>query len=242
MAWSTRQLADLAGTTVKAVRYYHGIGLLDQPERAGNGYKQYRVHHLVRLLQIKRLVDLGVPLARVPALGVDGVDVTDAIRELDAELRAEIERLEGVRSELGTILRHGAPVDVPARFADVAEGLSAADRALLLVYSRVLGEGALDDVKRMLQNRDPVDDEFDAIPADADEEAIHDLAARMTPRIHRLEIEHPWMRDPRAFVSRGGTSAVSTMGEAIVALYNPAQLAVMARIESILHGDEAPGA
>ena len=51
MAWSTRQLAELAGTTVKTVRHYHEIGLLSEPERASNGYKQYRTEHLVRLLQ-----------------------------------------------------------------------------------------------------------------------------------------------------------------------------------------------
>ncbi|WP_344094254.1 MerR family transcriptional regulator, partial [Nocardiopsis composta] len=60
MAWSTRQVAELAGTTVKAVRYYHRIGLLDVPERTANGYKRYEVEHLVRLVQIKRLSDLGV--------------------------------------------------------------------------------------------------------------------------------------------------------------------------------------
>ena len=31
MPWSTRELAELAGTTVKAVRHYHEIGLLDEP-------------------------------------------------------------------------------------------------------------------------------------------------------------------------------------------------------------------
>ncbi len=52
MAWSTRQLAALAGTTLRAVRHYHEVGLLDEPERASNGYKQYRTEHLLRLLRI----------------------------------------------------------------------------------------------------------------------------------------------------------------------------------------------
>lgn len=49
MAWSTRELAELAGTTVKSVRYYRQLELLDEPERLTNGYKQYEVRHLVRL-------------------------------------------------------------------------------------------------------------------------------------------------------------------------------------------------
>ena len=49
MAWSTRQIADLAGTSVRAVRHYHEVGLLAEPERRSNGYKQYGVAHLVRV-------------------------------------------------------------------------------------------------------------------------------------------------------------------------------------------------
>ena len=48
MAWSTHELADLAGTSLRTVRHYHEVGLLDEPERHSNGYKQYGVAHLVR--------------------------------------------------------------------------------------------------------------------------------------------------------------------------------------------------
>jgi len=66
LAWSTR---ELAGSIVKSVRYHHQLGLLDEPARLVNGYKQYEVRHLVRLLQITRLIDLGVPLAQIESIG-----------------------------------------------------------------------------------------------------------------------------------------------------------------------------
>ncbi|MBB4789625.1 MerR family transcriptional regulator [Streptomyces nodosus] len=47
MGWSTREVAQLAGTTLRAVRHYHEVGLLDLPERQPNGYKKYRTEHLV---------------------------------------------------------------------------------------------------------------------------------------------------------------------------------------------------
>ncbi|MFF3441930.1 MerR family DNA-binding transcriptional regulator [Streptosporangium sp. NPDC002721] len=53
MGWSTREIARLAGTTLRTVRHYHEIGLLDEPERLSNGYKVYRTEHPVRLLQIR---------------------------------------------------------------------------------------------------------------------------------------------------------------------------------------------
>ncbi|MFI0470094.1 MerR family DNA-binding transcriptional regulator [Saccharopolyspora sp. 5N102] len=76
MAWSTRQLAELAGTTLKTVRYYHKVGLLDEPERAANGYKQSQIRHLIRLLRIRRLVGDGCPMWKVAPSGRGGRLVT----------------------------------------------------------------------------------------------------------------------------------------------------------------------
>ncbi|MGH9061940.1 MAG: MerR family transcriptional regulator, partial [Acidimicrobiales bacterium] len=64
MAWSTRQLAELAGTSLRTVRHYHDVGLLAEPERRATGYKRYGVAHLVRLLRIKPLTDIGFSLAQ----------------------------------------------------------------------------------------------------------------------------------------------------------------------------------
>ncbi|MGF0315958.1 hypothetical protein [Nocardia fluminea] len=56
----------------------------DGPEYASIGDKQYRTEHLVRLLQIKRLSDLGVPPAQIAAMGRADEDPDDAIRVLHA--------------------------------------------------------------------------------------------------------------------------------------------------------------
>jgi DNA-binding transcriptional MerR regulator len=113
MAWSTRELAELAGTTLKTVRHYHQIGLLDEPERAANGYKRYRVPHLIRLLRIRRLVDLGVPLSEIPVLEESEEGAEHTLRALDAELKASIERQQLMRKELALVLRHRSLVDLP---------------------------------------------------------------------------------------------------------------------------------
>ena len=101
VAWSTRELAELAGTSLRAVRHYHQVGLLAEPERRTNGYKQYGVAHLVRLVRIKRLVDLGFSLPQIAAMGEADDHPEQALRELDAELAATIERLQRARDELG---------------------------------------------------------------------------------------------------------------------------------------------
>ena len=120
VAWSTREVAELAGTSLRAVRHYHEVGLLEEPERRANGYKQYGVAHLVRLLRIKRLTELGFSLPQIAAMGDADDHPEEALRTLDAELAATIERLQRVRVELGHILQRGPPTDLPPEFAPAA--------------------------------------------------------------------------------------------------------------------------
>ncbi|WFF00186.1 MerR family DNA-binding transcriptional regulator [Micromonospora sp. WMMD964] len=54
VAWSARELAELSGTTVNAIRHYHRIGLLDEPSRRYNGYQQYGVSDPVLLPVTRR--------------------------------------------------------------------------------------------------------------------------------------------------------------------------------------------
>ncbi|WP_280218239.1 MerR family transcriptional regulator [Nocardia neocaledoniensis] len=237
MAWSTRQLAELAGTTVKAVRHYHEIGLLAQPERAANGYKRYRTEHLVRLVQIKRLSDLGVPLAQIAAMDRAEEDPDAAIRVLDAELAATIERLQRIRAELAVLLRDRAPVDVPAGFGHLAQELSASDRSLITVYSRLFTAEAMTRLSEMVARRHPTDDEFDELPADASDRTADDLAERMVPVIRDLQRRHPWAADPAAYTEPGVEITADTVGQVLRDLYNPAQLRVLRRIEAILSDD-----
>ncbi|WP_103529565.1 MerR family transcriptional regulator [Streptomyces sp. SM12] len=236
MTWSTREVAELAGTTLKAVRHYHEVGLLEEPERAPNGYKRYGVDHLVRLLRIKRLVDLGVPLSGIAAMGDADEHPEEALRVLDAELAASIERLQRVRAELAMILRHRAPTDLPPGFSQVAGDLSDADRSLILVYSRLFAPERMRELHEMLLDfrRGPGDAEFDALPADADEEARQQLATVLTPYIRALMARHPWLGDPGAHALRGTAFAERVIGKAIVDLYNPAQLDVLYRVHLAL--------
>lgn len=119
MAWSTREVAELAGTSLRAVRHYHDVGLLTEPERRANGYKQYGVDHLLRLVWIKRLADLGLTLSQIAELDDDEFPER-ALRALEAELAATIERLQRTRAELGVILERSVPADLPPEFTEPA--------------------------------------------------------------------------------------------------------------------------
>lgn len=113
VAWSTRQLAELAGTSVRAVRHYHDVGLLAEPERRPNGYKNYGTPHLTRLLRVKRLAGLGFSLAQIAKMGEAAEPPEQSLRALDADLAATIERLQRVRAELARTLRRTTPTEPP---------------------------------------------------------------------------------------------------------------------------------
>lgn len=232
MAWSTRELAELAGTTVNTIRHYHRLGLLDEPERSYNGYKHYGVQDLVCLLRIRRLAALGVPLAQIGAVSAGDAATPEALREVDAELAAAIDRLQRARADIAAILRDRAPADGPAGFASVASHLSEADSSILHISGQLYDETAMADLKRMVEadaGSDAVGDEINALPPDADEATRRRLAEQLAPTLLRNLIEYPWLSDPAAHLSKSERVTQQTFVEAVAELYNPAQLDVLAR-------------
>jgi len=238
MAWSTREIADLAGTSLRAVRHYHEVGLLDEPERHGNGYKQYGVAHLVRVLRIKRLTDLGFSLAQITAMGDTEDHPEQALRTLDAELAATIERLQRVRVELGVILDQAVLTDLPPEIASAAAdaALSDTERSFVVVLSRVLGPQGLQSYAEMLQDlpANPEASEFYDLPADADERTRQGVAERLVPYARVLRAEHPGLSNLNLDAPRGAQFVEQTLGEAMKDLYNSAQLDVVQRTEVLL--------
>lgn len=107
------QLASYAGTTARAVRHYHRIGLLPEPERNTSGYRSYDAAAVVRLIRIRTLAGAGVPLARVQVL-LDATpeEFAAGIDEIDQELRAEIRRLRSSRRAIAR-LRAGEQLALP---------------------------------------------------------------------------------------------------------------------------------
>jgi Predicted transcriptional regulators len=234
MPWSTRELADLAGTTVNTIRHYHRIGLFDEPERRYNGYKQYEVAHLVSLLRIRRLADLGIPLSQIGEVSA-GADTTPAtLRDLDAELRESIERLEKARSDIAAILRDNAPADTPAGFESVASQLSEADMSIVHIYTQLYDETALADIQKIAgADIDNLAADFDRLPVDADELTRRQLADRLAKSLARHLVDYPWLNDPAAHLSKSPYITSQTMGDAIRELYNPAQLDVLVRAHAV---------
>lgn len=231
MSWSTRELAELAGTTLKTVRYYHRIGLLDEPERAHNGYKRYRVEHLIRLLRIRRLVDLGVPLSEIPAMAGSDEHTEQTLRALDEELRASIERQQRMRDELALILRRRSLVDLPPGYDGNVEGMPEEERSLMMIFSTVLDPATMATLHSLQPaSRPAVQTEFDELPADADDATRQRIAEALAPIAREQYEARPGLLDAKTW--KALTEPVVLHG--VVDLYNPAQLDILQRVNAML--------
>jgi DNA-binding transcriptional MerR regulator len=98
------QLAAYAGVTVRAVRHYHQIGLLPEPERDASGYRRYGATAVVSLIKIRTLANAGVPLSQIgQMLEADAPAFAEAVQRIDSHLRDEIERLETSRKQIAQL-------------------------------------------------------------------------------------------------------------------------------------------
>ena len=111
------QLASYAGVTIRAVRHYHQVGLLPEPDRNASGYRSYDADAVVRLIRIRTLAEAGVPLARVQELlDADAKTFAEGTAQIDLELRAQIRGLQEHRRRIAQ-LASGDSLAVPDEVA-----------------------------------------------------------------------------------------------------------------------------
>lgn len=121
------EIAALVGVTTQAIRHYHHVGLLPEPERRPNGYRSYSVRDAVRLARVRRLTELGLSLDEVrDVLAQDaGRELAEVLEELDADLARQEAELAGRRRRLAVLLA------APPGEADLHGALSPALAELL---------------------------------------------------------------------------------------------------------------
>lgn len=154
------ELARLAGVTVRALRHYHHVGVLEEPARGHNGYRDYDVRDLIRVLRIRRLAAIGIPLESMPALLDGSGDAADVLDELDRELAGQIDRLARQRSVIARLREHGAAPDLPPELApsmvalasaSVAPDLVELDRDQSVLLAHLAGEEGMQHLVRFYE-------------------------------------------------------------------------------------------
>lgn len=100
------ELAATVGVSVRTVRHYHRRGLLAEPTRRPNGYREYGLRDVIMLARIRRLTELGLSLDEVADALADegGRDLHEILVELDGDLARQQERLASRRARLGVLI------------------------------------------------------------------------------------------------------------------------------------------
>ncbi|NUW30305.1 MerR family transcriptional regulator [Nonomuraea sp. SMC257] len=118
------QAAAFVGVTVKTVRHYHKLGLVEEPERDSSGYRRYGSAELLRLVQTRTLAAAGVPLAEIgPLLDADAERFAAALADVERQLTERIEELIARRDTLHR-LADGDRALLPDRAVALLERLS----------------------------------------------------------------------------------------------------------------------
>ena len=118
VAMKIGELAKHSGTTVKALRFYDGIGLLPAQERTRSGYRLYGDEAVTRLRFIRAARSVGLSLEQIKEI----IDLRDAgtvpcehvlglLESRVAEIEAHIQELSRLRTQLRDLTDRGRDLD-----------------------------------------------------------------------------------------------------------------------------------
>ncbi len=112
------ELAELAGISTKAIRYYEQVGILAPPARTPSGYRSYDQRALGRLEFVRAAQAVGLTLGEIRqiiAFRDDGqapcAHVTDLLQRHAADLDRRIRELRQLRGELRQLAERAATLD-----------------------------------------------------------------------------------------------------------------------------------
>lgn len=107
MAYTVKQLASIAGVSIRTLHHYDEIGLLTPPVIGANGYRYYDERSVLRLQTILFYRELEFPLEAIKAvLDRPDFDPLSALRAQRAALEAKLGRLHGLIATIDQTISH----------------------------------------------------------------------------------------------------------------------------------------
>jgi DNA-binding transcriptional MerR regulator len=128
--WRIGELADLAHVSVRTLRHYGAIGLLEPAARTEAGYRLYTAADVARLYRILALRSLGLPLAEIGRMLDDDASLAAVLaRQLAAveqRMAADAQLHRRLRALTEICAGEGEPT--VGQLTDTMEAISMSDR------------------------------------------------------------------------------------------------------------------
>ncbi|MFE6637575.1 MerR family transcriptional regulator [Streptomyces tendae] len=137
--------AAFAGTTPRAIRHYHAIGLLPEPERGADDRRRYGYDDMIRLLWIRKMADVGIALEDIRTTFEPGTAIEQSLARLEESLAAQAAVIERQRAAVRNWRESGDPLGllsphVTGRVRHLPpNSLRRSDLDTLLVTERIFG-------------------------------------------------------------------------------------------------------
>lgn len=179
------ELADLAGVTVRTIRYYHQAGILPEPPRLSNGYRDYTVDDLVTVLKIVELTESGLSLSQAATVAAGSTDSPDdVLDDADRALAAKISVLTEQRKRLAEA-RAGGHVGLSREAAALSVSPDDLPAAILLAHlyrdnPQLPLLATMLSAPEMRESLESIQKRFDAL----DEHSTDDELVNLTADIH----------------------------------------------------------
>jgi DNA-binding transcriptional MerR regulator len=121
---TVRQLANMAGVSVRTLHHYDHIGLLRPSARTAAGYRLYGTKDLLRLQQILLFKEFDLPLEEIRRILDDpGFDPVRALAQHRQTLELRAERLARLLNTIDRTIARLTEVDMSLTDEELYEGL-----------------------------------------------------------------------------------------------------------------------
>jgi DNA-binding transcriptional MerR regulator len=121
--YSVKQLASMAGISVRALHVYDEKGLLPPATRTESGYRRYGEEELLRLQQILFYRELDFTLKEIKDILDDpDFDTVQALEEHRVRLMAKKERMAVLLNTIDKTISHLKQVDIMTSYEELYEG------------------------------------------------------------------------------------------------------------------------
>ncbi|MER8071155.1 MerR family transcriptional regulator [Streptomyces sp. NPDC094034] len=149
--------AAFAGITPRAIRHYHAIGLLAEPERGSDDRRRYGYDDMIRLLWIRRMADAGISLDDIRDGFEGATGIEQSLARLEESLASKAAAIEAQLAAVRRLREVGSPLGllsplVSGRLHDLPPGaLRSTDLDTLLITERIFGpQGAAVQANRFI--------------------------------------------------------------------------------------------